>query len=175
MRTLLPAIALLSTFTFALAAPLRAEDAPAASAAQEPAKDLKMYHAAPEGFKRVVIRLPQLPDERDCRLEIMAFRTLMVDGINHHGLGGALAEKTVEGWGYPYWEMTVAKSGMSTLMGGSPEQMALRPVAVAVHGNGFFPLRYNSKLPVVVYAPKDVDVRYRVWKAPAKSEAASVE
>lgn len=24
-------------------------------------------------------------------------------------------------------------------------------------------IRYNSKLPIVVYAPKDVDVKYRVW------------
>jgi ecotin len=25
--------------------------------------------------------------------------------------------------------------------------------------------RYNSKLPVVVYAPKDVEIRYRLWRA----------
>ena len=25
-------------------------------------------------------------------------------------------------------------------------------------------LRYNSKLPVVVYTPENVDVKYRVWK-----------
>ncbi|OUF43421.1 ecotin [Pluralibacter gergoviae] len=26
-------------------------------------------------------------------------------------------------------------------------------------------LRYNSKLPVVVYTPDNLDVKYRVWKA----------
>ena len=26
-------------------------------------------------------------------------------------------------------------------------------------------LRYNSKLPVVVYTPENVEVKYRVWKA----------
>jgi ecotin len=26
-------------------------------------------------------------------------------------------------------------------------------------------LRYNSKLPIVVYTPENVDVKYRVWKA----------
>lgn len=26
-------------------------------------------------------------------------------------------------------------------------------------------VRYNSKLPIVVYAPKDMDVKYRVWSA----------
>jgi ecotin len=29
-------------------------------------------------------------------------------------------------------------------------------------------LRYNSKLPVVVYVPEGVEVRYRVWQAPAE-------
>ena len=31
-------------------------------------------------------------------------------------------------------------------------------------GDGFM-LRYNSKLPIVLYVPKDVEVRYRVWSA----------
>ncbi|EME1734887.1 ecotin, partial [Cronobacter sakazakii] len=26
-------------------------------------------------------------------------------------------------------------------------------------------LNYNSKLPVVVYAPENIDVKYRLWKA----------
>ena len=26
-------------------------------------------------------------------------------------------------------------------------------------------LRYNSKLPIVVYTPENVDVKYRVWEA----------
>ncbi|VEB56920.1 ecotin [Salmonella enterica subsp. enterica] len=28
-------------------------------------------------------------------------------------------------------------------------------------------LRYNSKLPIVVYTPANVDVKYRIWKADA--------
>lgn len=26
-------------------------------------------------------------------------------------------------------------------------------------------LRYNSKLPIVVYTPDNVEVKYRIWKA----------
>ena len=29
-------------------------------------------------------------------------------------------------------------------------------------------LRYNSKLPIVVYTPDNVDVKYRIWKAEEK-------
>ncbi len=45
---------------------------------------------------------------------------------------------------------------------------------VPVVGDGFL-LRYNSKLPVVVYVPKDVEVRYRVWSASQDVQKAKVE
>jgi len=45
---------------------------------------------------------------------------------------------------------------------------------VPVVGEGFM-LRYNSKLPVVVYVPKGVEVRYRVWSASADVQTAKVE
>ncbi|MFO6217145.1 ecotin family protein, partial [Pseudomonas aeruginosa] len=45
---------------------------------------------------------------------------------------------------------------------------------IPVVGEGFL-LRYNSKLPIVVYAPKDVEVRYRIWSASEKVEKAVSE
>lgn len=35
-------------------------------------------------------------------------------------------------------------------------------------------LRYNSKLPLVIYAPKDVDVSYRIWQAPKTTQKATI-
>jgi len=40
-----------------------------------------------------------------------------------------------------------------------------------VHGEPL-QIRYNSRLPVVVYAPKGYEVRYRIWNAPALFERA---
>ncbi len=34
-----------------------------------------------------------------------------------------------------------------------------------------FLLRYNSKLPIVVYVPEGVEVRYRIWTADPKATA----
>lgn len=45
---------------------------------------------------------------------------------------------------------------------------------IPVVGEGFL-LCYNSKLPIVVYAPKDVEVRYRIWSASEKVEKAVSE
>ena len=33
-------------------------------------------------------------------------------------------------------------------------------------------IRYNSKLPVVVYVPKGAEVQYRIWKADADTTTA---
>lgn len=35
-------------------------------------------------------------------------------------------------------------------------------------------LRYNSKLPIVVYTPENVEVKYRIWKAEDKIQDAVV-
>lgn len=48
------------------------------------------------------------------------------------------------------------------------------PAFVPVVGEGFM-LRYNSKLPVVVYVPEDIEVRYRVWSASQDVQKANVE
>jgi serine protease inhibitor ecotin len=32
-------------------------------------------------------------------------------------------------------------------------------------------IRYNSRLPVVVYAPEGAEVRYRIWSAPPETKA----
>ncbi|HWD31650.1 MAG TPA: ecotin family protein, partial [Pseudomonas sp.] len=38
-----------------------------------------------------------------------------------------------------------------------------------------FLLRYNSKLPVVVYVPQGVEVRFRIWSASDEVKNATVE
>ena len=35
---------------------------------------------------------------------------------------------------------------------------------IAIGGEPYI-IRYNSRLPVVVYAPEGVEVRYRIWSA----------
>lgn len=139
-----------------------------------PAKDIKMFPAAKEGFKRVVIRLPKMDDEAGAQVEIMATRIENVDAVNRHSIGGALEVKNLEGWGYSYYELTAAKEVMGTMMAGPPEDMKPRPTPVTIQGKGFQGLRYNSRLPLVVYVPEGVQVRYRVW-APGEAKPVAEE
>ncbi|WP_448679700.1 serine protease inhibitor ecotin [Pseudomonas nicosulfuronedens] len=157
VRFTLPTALLLSaTATFANAAKL---------------EDVAPYPKAEDGFVRQVIHLPEQAQEENFKVEILAGKTLTVD-CNRQRLGGTLEEKTLEGWGYSYYRLDKVSGPASTLMA-CPDGKT-RQDFVPVIGDGFV-LRYNSKLPIVIYAPKDVEVRYRLWSASEKVEKARAE
>ncbi|MDD0976180.1 serine protease inhibitor ecotin [Pseudomonas fontis] len=134
-------------------------------------KDVAPYPEADKGFKRQVIHLPPQTDEYAFKVEILAGKQLEVD-CNKQRLGGKLEEKTLEGRGYNYYRLDKVVGPMTTLMG-CPDNSKTKAF-VPVVGDGFL-LRYNSKLPIVVYAPKDIEVRYRIWSASTEVKQASVE
>ncbi|WP_259756725.1 serine protease inhibitor ecotin [Pseudomonas sp. GCEP-101] len=134
-------------------------------------EDVAPYPKAEDGFVRQVIHLPQQAQEENFKVEILAGKTLTVD-CNRQRLGGTLEEKTLEGWGYSYYRLDKVSGPASTLMA-CPDGKT-RQDFVPVVGEGFV-LRYNSKLPIVIYAPKDVEVRYRLWSASDKVEHARAE
>lgn len=145
--------------------------AAAAPATAASLKDIAPYPEAEKGFTRQVIHLPAQADESAYKLEILAGKTLQVD-CNRQRLGGSLEERTLEGWGYSYYRLDNVSGPASTLMACPDDKKT--EAFVPVVGNGFL-LRYNSKLPVVVYVPKDVEVRYRVWSASQDVQKAKVE
>ena len=124
-----------------------------------------------QGFTRQVIHLPSQPQEENFQVEILAGKTLTVD-CNRQRLGGILEEKNLEGWGYPFYRLEQVIGPMSTMMA-CPDGKSKKDF-VPVVGDGFL-LRYNSKLPIVLYVPEDVDVRYRIWSASSKVEKAVQE
>lgn len=134
-------------------------------------EDVAPYPEAEDGFVRQVIHLPQQAHEENFKVEVLAGKTLTVD-CNRQRLGGSLEEKTLEGWGYPYYRLDKVGGPASTLMA-CPQGKSKKDF-VPVVGDGFL-LRYNSKLPIVIYAPKDIEVRYRIWSASDKVEHARAE
>ena len=121
---------------------------------------LKAFPAAAAGQTRHVITLPAQTDESALKVELILGKTQTVD-CNRQFFGGRLETRTAEGWGYDYYVLPALGNAASTLMGcppGSERQAFVTPQEQPL-------LRYNSRLPVVVYAPSDVEVRYRVWRA----------
>ncbi|HDV8352563.1 ecotin [Burkholderia vietnamiensis] len=132
-----------------------------ASAPAVSAESIKMFPQPAAGQQRAVIALPALDNEADARVELMIGKTLPTD-CNQQWFGGELTAEDVKGWGYTYYRLTDVKGPASTLMacpGQAPQQRF-----VQVRGDGQL-LRYNSRLPLVVYVPEGFDVRYRVWHA----------
>lgn len=159
MRPLILTVVFLSSLTFSV---------PGVTASL---KAVAPYPEAESGFVRHVIQLPTQADETAFQLEVLAGKELDVD-CNRKRLGGELKQHTPDGGGYSYYRLDKV-SGPSITMKACPNNMTRRAL-VPVIGKGFL-LRYNSKLPVVIYTPKDVEVRYRLWSASAEVNKARVE
>ncbi len=118
------------------------------------------FPKAEKGMKRQVIQLPQQQDESALKVELMIGQTLEVD-CNHHRLGGNWKVKP-EGWGYDYYVFEKLSGPVSTMMA-CPDGKREEIVTAGLGDDAM--LRYNSKLPIVVYTPSNVDVKYRIWRA----------
>ena len=114
-----------------------------------------------------------LPDkkrgEEDAfKVELNPGKKTLTDGVNQMRLGMTIEPRPLKGWGYTYYEVTGRDLAMNTLMAAPP---GTRQVEKFVSGTPLL-IRYNSRLPVVVYAPKGYEIRYRIWQAPEKWEEA---
>lgn len=123
--------------------------------------DLKPFPEAVEGEARHVIRLPALDDEMAAKVELLVGKDLEVD-CNQHWFGGSLTTEVADGWGYSYYRVDRIGGPASTLKACPEGSKEVRFVHVRLDQPL---LRYNSRLPIVVYAPEGFEVRYRIWQA----------
>ena len=157
-----------------------AADEPAAEAAADPAaidpeaiKNLKAaYPAAPAGKTRHVILLPhkERGAEGDVKVEIVAGRTIDTDGVNTVRFGGELRERDIPGWGFSYFEVDSLGAPLSTRIAPAPGT----PTVKAFVAGPRMLVRYNSRLPLVVYAPEGTEIRWRLWRAEGQPQPAEV-
>ena len=141
--------------------PMSASTTPNAAAQ----KELKAFPATLAGHQRYVIELPALPDEDAHKLELIGGKAMTVD-CNARGMDGHFEPRDVPGWGYTYWVLQSRGQVMTTMMACPPGSQ--RPGVAQTQGTL---LRYNSKLPVVVFVPDGMGLRWRVWQAGAAQEA----
>ena len=126
------------------------------------AEPLDAFPLAQKGMERFVIVLPQHDNgqEEKLKVEIIVGREILTDGVNRQRLGNSIEPRSLKGWGYTYYEVSGSSEVISTLMA-APE--AAEKVKTFVSAPSLF-VRYNSRLPIVVYAPAGYEVRYRFWQ-----------
>ncbi len=134
--------------------------------------DLKPFPEADAGMKRHVISVPEEANEDDLRVEILPGKVLEVD-CNRVMISAQVERKTVEGWGYDYLVLDKVSPPASTMMACPDDSKVERFVTIRIGAESM--QRYNSKLPLVVYAPEDITVKYRIWRAEAELRDATVE
>ena len=137
--------------------------------AGQAADNMKAFPPAESGMVRHVLQLAKQDDESALKVELIVGKTVQVDEGNRYFFGGKIEEETISGWGFPRY--TVSKLGpmAGTLMAIDPNRPKVARF-VPLGGEPYI-IRYNSRLPVVVYVPDGVEVRYRIWRADAEVKA----
>jgi serine protease inhibitor ecotin len=84
-------------------------------------------------------------------------------------VGGTIKEETIKGWGFPRYIVSKLGPMAGTLMAIDPR--APKVARFIKLGGDPYLIRYNSRLPIVVYVPEGVEVRYRIWTAGEEAKA----
>lgn len=130
------------------------------------ADNMKAFPPAEPGMTRYVLQLPQKKDESAFKLELIVGKEVQVDGGNRYFFGGKVEEETIDGWGYTRYKVDKVGPMAGTLMAVDPSSPKVNRF-ITLGGEPYL-IRYNSKLPVVVYVPEDAEVHYRIWRAGSK-------
>lgn len=113
--------------------------------------------------RRYVIYLQEQPNEDDnFKVQLIPGQIKEVDPVNRHFIRAQVEEKTVQGWGYDYHVVTFGPAMGMTLMA-PPPGAGTAPKFVGDYNQPL--IRYNSKLPIVVYVPKEGVLHYKIWSA----------
>lgn len=156
MKTNLFALLTLLSFV-ALTTVLRSED------------NMKAFPPAGEGMSRFVLQLPEREDETLVKVELIVGKSEWLDAANRYSFGGKIEEQNIEGWGFPKYVVAALGPMIGTRIGVDPSVPKVKRF-ISLSGEPFL-IRYNSRLPIVIYVPKDAEVRYRLWTATAETTA----
>ena len=119
-----------------------------------------IYPKAEKGMIRHTIVLDEKENEENYIVKVKFGKEKTVDCNNHFLMGGKIEEKNLEGYGYNYYTFEGSDEMASTMMMCPVQTKTLKDVFYNVEET----IRYNSKLPVVIYAPKGVFVNYSVYE-----------
>lgn len=121
--------------------------------------DISMYPKAKDNEEQRCITLKPLKDEENYKVEIFITKEMEVD-CNYHSLQGEILVKDLQGWGYNYYVFKTEGHILSTQMLCPEESKTKKDIASPSKL-----LRYNSKLPIIVYMPKGYKLQYKIWSA----------
>ncbi len=129
--------------------------------AGQAADNMKAFPPPEMGMVRYVLQLPKQEDESAFKVELIIGRTEMVDERNRYFFGGKIQEEPIAGWGFTRYIVSQLGPMAGTRIAIDPNEPKVNRF-ITLGGEPYL-IRYNSRLPVVVYVPEGVEVRYRIW------------
>ena len=130
------------------------------------ADNLKAFPPAEEGMMRYVLQLPRQDDESIFKVELLVGKTVQIDEKNRYFFGGKIEKETIKGWGYPRYNVSEMGPMAGTRMAVDPDVPKIARF-ISLGGEPYI-IRYNSRMPIVVYVPEGIEVRYRIWTTGAE-------
>lgn len=126
------------------------------------AEENPAFPPAGEGTVRFVLPLPSQDDESLFKLELIVGKTVRIDAQNNYSFAGKIEEEK-DGRDGTLYRVTRLGPLTGTIMAVDPDA-PLVDRFVTLGGDPYF-IRYNSRMPVVIYVPEGAEVRYRLWSA----------
>jgi ecotin len=133
--------------------------------------NMKAFPPSDQGQIRYVIHLAEQDEESNYQVELIVGQTVKVDESNQYFFGGQIKKENIVGWGFTRYVVSELGPMAGTMMAVDPNAPKVDRF-IRLGGEPYL-IRYNSRLPVVVYVPEGVDVRYRIWRAEPESKAAN--
>lgn len=120
--------------------------------------DISMFPTSKEGMSRFIIQLEAKENEKDFKVEIYAGKMAEID-CNTYNLLGDFEQMNLKGWGYSFYNFNSNGMIVGTRKG-CPESSKHQAFVSSTSKL----IRYNSKLPIVVYLPKGIELKYKIWQ-----------
>lgn len=130
--------------------------------------DLGIFPSPEKGYKKMVIEVPHSDNDKNKKIEFAVGKWMEVDGCNTFNLSGTLEKKDLQGWGYDYYVFKTNGNVASTLMA-CPDK-AKRNLFVSAQPET---LRYNGRMPIVIYVPEAYDVQFKIYTTDGDSYRAA--
>jgi ecotin len=137
--------------------------------AADPANTLNAFPPPDAGMVRHVLQLPVQTDEAAFKVELLVGKTVETDAANRYFFAGRIESESIKGWGYTRYLVPKLGPMAGTLMAVDPSVPKVSRF-ITLAGEPYL-VRYNSRLPIVIYVPDGVEVRYRLWRGDAESKA----
>jgi ecotin len=127
------------------------------------ADNMKAFPLPEDGMVRYVLQVPKQDDASTFKVELIVGKTVKLDKGNRYFFRGKIEVETIKGWGFPRYNVKKLGPMAGTMMAIDPNAPKVNRF-ITLGGEPYL-IRYNSRLPIVVYAPEGVEVRYRIWRA----------